>query len=64
MLQTVGRQIIVSFYLQVIQYYIQGVTNKPQKVKTDTESNAKQPVPENLTCHFSFGVETLRIPEQ
>ncbi|XP_026324540.1 uncharacterized protein LOC113233601 [Hyposmocoma kahamanoa] len=50
--------------LSAVQYYAQGVTNKPQKGKPESDVTSKQVAPENLTCHFSFGVESFRIPDQ
>ncbi|XP_049887737.1 uncharacterized protein LOC126381994 isoform X2 [Pectinophora gossypiella] len=44
--------------LSVIQYQLTPL--KPTKGKEDAKEVAKQSIPENLTCHFGFGIETLR----
>lgn len=47
-------------YLQVLQYTLAAV--KTPKGKPDSDpGSTKQFPPENLTCHFGFGIDTLRV---
>ncbi|XP_046961259.1 uncharacterized protein LOC124530931 [Vanessa cardui] len=46
--------------LSILQYTLAAV--KTPKGKTDSDpGSTKQFPPENLTCHFGFGIETLRL---
>nr|XP_034829213.1 uncharacterized protein LOC117986482 [Maniola hyperantus] len=45
--------------LSILQYTQQAV--KPIKGKSETDpGSVRQAIPENLTCHFGFGIETLK----
>ncbi|CAH2265283.1 jg19800 [Pararge aegeria aegeria] len=45
--------------LSVLQYTQQAVKTAKGKLDTDPGSG-RQSIPENLTCHFGFGIETLK----